>query len=144
MNKPGINYLLTLLTGGLFGFYWLFSMAKQVQISGYLFKTKFFSVTLILYLLTVFFLISQVAQKSTGVIVSNSILTTLLPVWLFSLVIILFYLIFSTLSAVSKGINEKGVGAPQGLKLYLLFALYLVALPLLQVRLNKIPNKRQH
>lgn len=133
MNRPALNYICTLLTGGLFGFYWLFRMASELDVPNNRLKAKVFSVVFGLYLLVVLFLMTQVPNSNTE---SANYIVTYLIYLLFAFVAVLFYLSLSTLSAVSRSINAMGGRAPKGIVLYLLFAFYLIALPVLQAKIN--------
>lgn len=139
MENSKVKYLFTLLTSGIYGFFWLFEMAESSKISNYTLKRNVFTVTFILFLSLTLYEIFKfnyaIAHNQIDTYVNEN---PTFPYWLLILGALVYAIAFNVLNDISKYINAKGVTAPKGIKLCILFIFYFAALPLLQNRLKNV------
>jgi len=138
-------YLLTLLTGGQFGFLWLFLMAHDVeavqknQIPQLRFFSVVYPVVYVVYLVVLGYNLYNFPQfEPSGKGLPSFTFT---PFLFFSAFFLLGYGIYLALR-VADSVRRSGTKLVGNAGLILLFLFYLAALPLLQSKLNRAVESR--
>lgn len=140
-----IFYILTLLSGGQFGFLWLFLMAHDVEAmqKNHIPRLRFFgaayTIVYVAYLFVVGYNLYHFPQYEPGG--KGLPIFSFMPFMLISAFYLLAYAIYLALR-VADFVRKSGTTMVGNAGLILLFIFYLAALPLLQSKLNRVIESR--
>jgi hypothetical protein len=138
-----LNYVLALFTGGQFGLAWLFLMASDINGERPGFVPRLRAFTIAFALLYIIYMLSGAynmyligtATAETYEIHSARIIP-MTPLFLIGIGLVTYAIYL--LLRIGAFLREKGARVPSNTVLVLLFFVYLISLPLLQNRLNKL------
>jgi hypothetical protein len=143
-----INYVLTLITGGQFAFVWLFFMAfdvnevKQNHVPRLNAMCTGFIILYVLYLLLVGYNICLIGTATAESY--SSLSTRIIPIWpLLIMAVALLTCSIYLLLRIADFARQNGVSTLSNGVVVLLLFVYMISLPMLQNRLNRITGADQ-
>ena len=131
-------YLLTIITLGLFSFYWIYLLAVQAKLEkGQITRdTKVFSVLFVVYWAIGITNYYYAYPNGIPLIMEYRIVFLLTA----AIAIIMVYLVFKWQFKVAKMIRSNSEAVPNNVVLIILYVMCLGSLPLLQYKLEKIEH----
>lgn len=136
-----IYYILSLFTGGQFAFLWLFLMAKDVNSvkANYIPRLSLFGLSFMtLYITYMTMFVYLVSQFPRTTLPSRELTSySYLPIMFLISVIMLIYAGY-LVAKIAGFVRESGIPVMGNTGLILLFFVYLVSLPILQSKLNRV------